>query len=124
MDVAHNPQSTQSLAENLAKFVIRGKLLAIVGMLKDKDSLESLKNLAPQVDQWFLVSTHGERGLKASQLAENIHLIDADAECLLFNNVSEAYNSVLQNTCEDDSILVTGSFHIAGDFLAREAEFD
>jgi len=124
VDVAHNPQSTQSLAENLTKFVIRGKLLAIVGMLKDKDSLESLKNLAPQVDQWYLVSTHGERGLQASQLAENIHLIDADAECLLFNTVSEAYNSVLQNACEDDSILVTGSFHIAGDFLAREAELD
>lgn len=121
VDVAHNPQSTKSLAENLAEFVIRGKLRAIVGMLKDKDSLESLKNLAPQVDQWFLVSTHGERGLQAELLAENIHLIEPDTECLLFNTVSEAYNSVLQYAQEDDSILVTGSFHIAGDFLA---EFD
>jgi dihydrofolate synthase/folylpolyglutamate synthase len=119
VDVAHNPQSTRALAKNLAKFVIRGKLRAIVGMLKDKDSLASLENLAPQVDQWFLVSTHGDRGLKAELLAENIHLIDADAECLLFNTVSEAYNSVLQYAQEDDSILVTGSFHIAGDFLAE-----
>jgi len=119
VDVAHNPQSTQALADNLAKFVIRGKLRAIVGMLKDKDSLASLENLAPQVDQWFLVSTHGERGLKADLLAENIHLIDPDAECLLFNTVSEAYNSVLQYAQEDDSILVTGSFHIAGEFLAE-----
>lgn len=113
----------QSLAENLAKFVIRGKLLGIVGMLKDKDSLESLKSLVSQVNQWFLVSTHGERGLSAASLAKNIHLIDPDAECLLFNSVSEAYNSVLQYAREDDSILVTGSFHIAGDFLARQAEF-
>jgi len=123
VDVAHNPQSAQSLAENLAKFVIRGKLLAIAGMLKDKDSLESLKSLVPQVDRWFLVSTHGDRGLNAGLLAENIHLIDPHAECLLFNTVSEAYNSVLQYAQEDDSILVTGSFHIAGDFLARLAEF-
>jgi dihydrofolate synthase/folylpolyglutamate synthase len=121
VDVAHNPQSTGSLAENLAQFVIRGRLLAIVGMLKDKDSLASLKNLAPRVDQWFLVTTHGERGLQAQRLADNIRLIDANAECLLFNTVSEAYNSVLQYAHEDDSILVTGSFHIAGDFLA---EFD
>ncbi|NNJ91612.1 MAG: bifunctional tetrahydrofolate synthase/dihydrofolate synthase [Gammaproteobacteria bacterium] len=119
VDVAHNPQSTRALAENLAKFVIRGKLRAIVGMLRDKDSLASLENLAPQVEQWFLVSTHGDRGLKAELLADNIQLIDPDAECLLFNTVSEAYNSVLQYAQEDDSILVTGSFHIAGEFLAE-----
>jgi dihydrofolate synthase/folylpolyglutamate synthase len=124
VDVAHNPQSMHSLSENLEKFVIRGKLLGIVGMLKDKDSLESLKNLVPQVDQWFLVTTRGERGLSADLLAKNIHLIDPDAECLLFNTVSEAYNSVLQYAREDDSILVTGSFHITGDFLAGQAEFD
>ncbi|MBT8438674.1 MAG: bifunctional tetrahydrofolate synthase/dihydrofolate synthase [Gammaproteobacteria bacterium] len=119
VDVAHNPQSTRALAENLAKFVIRGKLRAIVGMLRDKDSLASLENLAPQVEQRFLVSTHGDRGLKAELLADNIQLIDPDAECLLFNTVSEAYNSVLQYAQENDSILVTGSFHIAGEFLAE-----
>jgi len=88
-------------------------------MLKDKDSLASLKFLVPQVDDWFLVSTSGERGLSADKLKEKLLLIDPQATCLLFNTVSEAYNSVLHYVHENDSILVTGSFHIAGDFLAE-----
>jgi dihydrofolate synthase/folylpolyglutamate synthase len=119
VDVAHNPQSASSLADNLRKFVIKGKLLTIVGMLKDKDSLESLKQLAPLVDSWFLVSTTGERGLPAEKLAESLKEIAPQSPSLLFNTLGEAYNSVLQYAQENDSILVTGSFHIAGDFLAE-----
>lgn len=119
IDVAHNPQSARALADNLSRFVVKGRLLAIIGMLNDKDSVASLEPLVPQVDHWFLVSTHGDRGLAAQQLADQLQKIDPLAKCLLFNGVSEAYNSVLEIAGENDSILVTGSFHIAGDFLAE-----
>lgn len=119
-DVAHNPQSMASLAENLRRFVIKGQLIAIVGMLRDKDSLESLKLLHPHVDRWILVSTQGERGMSAEVLQK--HLLELDDASLseTCNNLAQARQSALQYLVNDDTLLVTGSFHIVGDFLALE----
>lgn len=119
VDVAHNAQAMQSLAKNLSRFVIKGKLHAIIGMLSDKDIETNLQVLSDSVDYWYPVSTPGERGMQSvilkSIIEEKAGVVPDD---LAFENVTEAYQQVLERVDLDDTVLVTGSFLIAGEFLS------
>ncbi len=117
VDVAHNQQSIQALCNNLSSFVVKGKLHVIIGMLRDKDILNSLKPLASIADSWHLVSTPGDRGLSSRKLSEILSVLLTDKPVFQYEKVGEAFDSVLQYGQVDDSILVTGSFLVAGQFL-------
>jgi len=119
VDVAHNEQSMQVLADNLAAFVVKGRLHVIIGMLKDKDQQHSLMPLLGQADHWYLLDTPGDRGMRAQTLADTLRKLLPDADCHLYENVSDAYDSVLQYALDGDTILVTGSFLVAGAFLEK-----
>ena len=119
VDVAHNEQSMQALAENLAAFVVKGQLHIIIGMLKDKDQQHTLLPLIEQADYWHLLDTPGERGMPAKNLADILRKLLPEADCHLHENISDAYDSVLQYAQEGDTILVTGSFLVAGAFLEK-----
>jgi len=117
VDVAHNQQSMTVLAENLKKFVIKGRLFAIVGMLKDKDIENSFKPMLDVIDSWHFVPTPGQRGQSAEKLAEVLTTLTNDAEIHCHETLAEAWQSVLQSHSDSDSVLVCGSFLVAGDFL-------
>lgn len=117
VDVAHNEQSMQVLSENLSGLVVKGKLHAVAGMLKDKDIENSLKPLLPLVDRWYLVDTPGERGLSATELSAILKKISPDSDCQTYEKVSDAYESVIQYAQDEDTVLVTGSFLVTGQFL-------
>ena len=69
VDVAHNPQSARYLAQQLLLLKPRfRRILALVGMLKDKDIEQTLLPLTPLFEQWHLVSLKGVRGATAEQL--------------------------------------------------------
>ena len=120
VDVAHNEESVKALAENLSGFVVKGQLHVITGMLRDKDIKNSLSALSEHADSWHLVTTPGERGLAADELLGIVAELAPGKACYLHDNVSEAYDSVLQYAKEQDTVLVTGSFLIAGQFLEIE----
>ena len=120
VDVAHNEESVKALAENLSGFVVKGQLHVITGMLRDKDIKNSLSALSEHADYWYLVTTPGERGLAADELLGIVAELAPGKACYLHDNVSEAYDSVLQYAKEQDTVLVTGSFLIAGQFLEIE----
>lgn len=119
VDVAHNQQSMSVLAQNLQKFVIKGRLHAIAGMLRDKDIAASLMPLLDIVDTWYIVPTPGERGLSAEAFMAKLLELKPAADCRAYETLAEARTSVLQFVAEDDTLLVTGSFLVAGEFLAE-----
>ncbi len=53
LDVAHNPHAAAYLAGRLAAEPKRGRVLAVVGMLHDKDIAGTLACLEPVVDSWY-----------------------------------------------------------------------
>jgi dihydrofolate synthase/folylpolyglutamate synthase len=117
IDVAHNEQSMLALRENLQAFIKKGRLHAIFGMLKDKDIENSIKPLLSEVDSWYLVSTPGERGLNCALLNDVVQQLSPDTQTCLFEKVGDAYEYVLQYAQQQDTILIAGSFLIAGEFL-------
>ena len=121
LDVAHNPQSARYLASRLQKLKPRfRRLLALVGMLKDKDIRETLAPLTPLFDQWHLVTLDGPRGATAEQLVS--YLPDSVGDISLHQDVSEAYAEISAHQASDELLVVFGSFYTVSAILADQQE--
>lgn len=109
LDVAHNPQSCEYLAQRLAQEAVRGKRHAVVGMLADKNIAESLKNFIPLIDQWWVGGLEEfPRGASSGKLA--IHLPTA-AKLKTAIDIKTAFTEAMASAEREDSIIVFGSFH-------------
>lgn len=110
LDVAHNPAATQYLASRLSSESIRGKTLAIVAMMSDKDRSESLANIAAQIDGWFVLDLPDiARAASVQSLSENLHSLDA--KILGSGPIDKLICDALGNTKQGDRVLVFGSFY-------------
>jgi len=111
LDVAHNPQAAEALAENLAVSGFAPETIAVCGMLRDKDVDGVIRALAPRITRWQMASLSGPRAASAEELARHV----ADAEC--FATPSRAFEAALSRASENDKIVVFGSFLTVGEVL-------
>ncbi|MEZ2575176.1 bifunctional tetrahydrofolate synthase/dihydrofolate synthase [Buttiauxella ferragutiae] len=117
LDVAHNPHAAAYLAGRLAELPKRGCVLAVIGMLHDKDIAGTLACLSPQVDSWYCAPLEGPRGASAEQLIE--HLGQGE----VYDTVAEAWYAAMNAATENDTVLVCGSFHTVAHVMeALDAE--
>lgn len=105
LDVAHNPHAAAYLAGRLAREPKTGRVLAVIGMLHDKDIGGTLACLAPQVDSWYCAPLEGPRGADAQALL--VHLGEGKA----YPSVVQAWHAAMADARQDDTVLVCGSFH-------------
>ncbi len=105
LDVAHNPHAAAYLADRLARLPKKGRVLAVIGMLHDKDIAGTLACLAAQVDSWYCAPLEGPRGATAQQLVE--HLKSGE----VYDSVAQAWHAAMAAATENDTVLVCGSFH-------------
>lgn len=121
LDVAHNPDSTALLAENLLQKPVPGMTHAVVGMLKDKDISASLANLLSYVDYWYLTGLPVSRGEKPETLQSILHKIDPFASSQVFADVDQAWEHALAQASVNDRIVVFGSFHTVGAIITSSS---
>lgn len=115
-DVAHNPHAARHLADQL-KLLEQGKVIAVIGMLDDKDVKGVAQALVNEVDRWIVADlSHHHRGLSAVALAEQIK-DSLDAEVIIAGKPKEALASAQALSSPDDHILVFGSFVTVGGIL-------
>ena len=105
LDVAHNPHAAAWLAGRLKSLSKTGRVLAVVGMLHDKDIAGTLANLTAEVDSWYCAPLEGPRGATAQQLQEHLQAGKAYA------NVAQAWHAAMADARPEDTVLVCGSFH-------------
>lgn len=117
-DVAHNPAAAQVLANTLNSAPNRGKTIAIVGILNDKDVLGIIQPLRECVDRWAAVAADSMRAHSANEVARQIANL-CDKACVVADSMQEAIDFTRQTAAEGDRILVTGSFHTVGPALAH-----
>jgi dihydrofolate synthase/folylpolyglutamate synthase len=101
-DVAHNPDGMRALVAALAAEPLRRPIVAVVGVLKDKDWRTMLEILRPAVDDIILTSPPSapdDRAWSEGQASLDDALARARAA--------------------GGTVLVTGSFHTVGDAMAR-----
>ncbi|NIY45992.1 bifunctional tetrahydrofolate synthase/dihydrofolate synthase [Cedecea colo] len=105
LDVAHNPHAAAYLADRLARLPKQGRVLAVIGMLHDKDIAGTLACLAAQVDSWYCAPLEGPRGATAQQLVEHLGVGE------VYDSVAQAWHAAMAAATATDTVLVCGSFH-------------
>ena len=114
LDVAHNPQAAQALAENLGASGFAAETIAVCGMLGDKDIGGVLRAMAPRITRWHLATLPGPRGAPAEKLAQHL----AGSEVFRHGSPAEAFEAAAARANEDDKIVVFGSFLTVGEVMA------
>ena len=105
LDVAHNPHAAAYLAGRLKTLSKTGRVLAVVGMLHDKDIAGTLTNLQAEVDDWYCAPLEGPRGATAEQLLEHLRAGK------VYTSVAQAWHAAMADARPEDTVLVCGSFH-------------
>ena len=113
LDVAHNVEAAQTLADNLGASGFAPETIAVCGMLRDKDIAGVLRALAPRFTRWHLASLSGPRGASAESL--EAHLGHAASK---YDSPVSAFKAALERADESDKIVVFGSFLTVGEVVA------
>jgi dihydrofolate synthase / folylpolyglutamate synthase len=113
LDVAHNVEAANTLAENLAASGFAPQTIAVCGMLRDKDIAGVLRALAPRITRWHFAALPGPRGASADELEKALGRSDEKHE-----SPQKAFASALERAGEGDKIVVFGSFLTVGDVMA------
>ena len=118
-DVTHNPQGAAILHDLLKPYRANGqKVIAVLGMLKDKDAANLASALKNDVDSWVLATLEGDRGQTASELKERIlPFLNEQHTVFMEDSVANACQKALSMQQNDDIILVFGSFHTVSEGL-------
>lgn len=114
VDVAHNPHAAAYLANKL-KDQKAHKIIAVVGMLKDKDIQHTLQHVEPYIAEWHLADLSGPRAASATALAA---FLPAGTVCRCYDNVIDAYHAALSSANSQDLIVVFGSFFTVAGVLS------
>ena len=117
LDVAHNPQAAEVLAQNLAETGGGARTLGVFGMLRDKDIAAVATILCPHVDRWFVCALPPPRGASAAELTHALQSAGA-SDVRAFENPALAYAAACSAASGNDRIAAFGSFYTVADVMA------
>ena len=115
LDVAHNAPAAEVLAQNLEARPLRGRTLAVCGILTDKDAGAIARALAARIDEWILCALPGPRGSGAAALAARMAPLPRRVE--LTESVSAGCELARTHARAGDRIVAFGSFLTVGSAL-------
>lgn len=120
LDVSHNEASLARLVTFIRSLTVKGKLIAVCGMLKDKEISASLARIAPEVCNWHLATIQVERGASAGHMRECLHSVAptlSSDSVTMYDSVEMAFRVAQQMLTDDDCLVVFGSFYVVGDII-------
>jgi dihydrofolate synthase / folylpolyglutamate synthase len=117
LDVAHNPHAARGLRASLAGMPPGGKLRAVFSMLRDKDLVATVSELAHQFDSWHVSGLPGPRGASAEEIRGALRSAGVSAPVHEYIDIVAAYRAALSDADRNDRIVVFGSFYTVGTVL-------
>lgn len=118
LDVAHNPQATAVLADNLGSMGFFDRTYGVLAMLADKDLRGAIGPLVGKVDAWLIAGLPGPRGASGEALAAVLAQVDPKTPVSVFESPAEAYRQAQKAAGETDRIVVFGSFLTVADVMS------
>ena len=111
LDVGHNPHAANVLSQNVRALKTQGKVIAVFGMLADKDMLDVVKIMSPVISEWFITGLPGPRGASAEMLRRVMLEAGVDgANIHVCDGVADAFARAKREAAITDKILIFGSF--------------
>lgn len=113
IDGGHNAEGIDALCNSLVKFCADKKIIAVFGMMRDKDYGYAVRKLAPLCERIYTTEASNPRTVPAKELAGEIKPFckKVKAEC----SPQKAYAKAVKKAKDDDVILVCGSLYLASD---------
>lgn len=115
LDVGHNPHAAEYLATRLTVRPVKGRRLAVFGLLADKDLAGVLAPLQLEVQDWAVAPLDSPRARPAGELEAALRNLGAQVQSC--GSVAEALLVQCGRASEDDEILVFGSFYCVAEAL-------
>lgn len=113
LDVAHNPDAAQALAEHLATLPA-AETIAIVGVLGDKDAKGVIEPLAPHLSGAVVCSLPDTTRSMASAALSRIVSASGVNVIAETENPLQAWNRLMDSVSPGSRVVVFGSFHTVG----------
>lgn len=111
LDGAHNPNGMKAMVALLDKVEAKRKI-GIIGMVSDKNIDDSIKVIAPTLDEIIFVQGYSDREMSAADLA-GIALDYTDAKRTVFGTVGEGIEYMQEIVAKGDAVIITGSLLLA-----------
>jgi len=122
LDVGHNPHAAEYLARRLSARPLKGRRLAVFGLLADKDLSGVLEPLQGLVDEWAVAPLQTPRSRPAAELAGALTNLGVAVKS--YASVDAALEGQCAQATADDQILLFGSFFCVAEaleWLGRQA---
>lgn len=113
VDGGHNPQCIEALAQNIKDYLSDRKVIALTGVLADKDYEEMYQPIFPYISEFVCITPPSPRRLEAAKLAAYIKKAGKKATACV--NIKEALELALQLAGEDGAVVCFGSLYSIGE---------
>ena len=80
VDGGHNPQCLESLVQNIIDYLPGRRIIALTGVLADKDYGEMYKPVMPYIAKFVCITPPNDRKLESVELAKHLRAAGADAQ--------------------------------------------
>lgn len=111
LDGSHNMDGATTLANSIKLYLSQKRIIAIVGMLKDKEVSKVLSIVAPLVSDFIAVRPENYRAMDNLELCKLIK--NLNKTCTVADNLADAANFAIKQLDENSAILVFGSLYLA-----------
>lgn len=112
IDGGHNPQCIEALVKNIQDYLRDKNVIALTGVLADKDYGEMYRPAMPLIDQFVCVTPPNPRKLEATELAE--HLRNAGAKATACESILDGVKTAIELSGKNGVVLCFGSLYSIG----------
>ena len=120
IDGGHNPQCIEALVKNIQDYLAGKRVIALTGVLADKDYADMYRPVMPLVDRFVCITPPNPRKLEAELLARYLREIGAEATAC--ETVAQGVDLAIRLAGEDGVVLCFGSLYSIG--AIRDALLD
>ena len=113
IDGGHNPQCIDALVVNIRDYLKDRKIIALTGVLADKDYGEMYRPMMPYIQEFVCITPPNPRKLEAQELAEHLRRVGATATAC--ETIAQGVQTATQKAGKDGVVLCFGSLYTIGD---------
>jgi len=111
LDVAHNAESANVLAQFIKTKQVNGQVHAVFSILADKQLDEVVKPFIGLIDQWHIAPLESVRSLPVLDLYRYL-TVECSQQCLKHDSIQLALQEVKRTINSHDLVICFGSFYV------------
>ena len=112
IDGGHNPQCIEALVVNIRDYLTDKKVIALTGVLADKDYADMYKPVMPYIQEFVCVTPPNPRKLEAVELAK--HLMSVGAKATPCASIEDGVRAARNLAGREGVVLCFGSLYTIG----------